>query len=157
MSLVNLAAVCAHLQNTTRALLLRTLIPYTRLHIDLAENLYKQGFISGVRRGDLAGPDREAVEVTPDNIATRRLWLDLKYRNGSLVIRSMQLVLKPSRRVRLLGDQLQQLAMGRRVRTVAPIQPGEAVFVKDRAKKIWELRDAAKRGLDAEVLVRLGQ
>jgi ribosomal protein S8 len=53
MSLVNLAHVCSHLQNVSKARLGLTSIPMTRLHLALSLSLQKQGFISTVQ---VAGP-----------------------------------------------------------------------------------------------------
>jgi ribosomal protein S8 len=53
MSLVNLAHICSHLQNVSKARLGLTSIPMTRLHLNLALGLQKQGFISTVQ---VAGP-----------------------------------------------------------------------------------------------------
>lgn len=48
MSLVKLANVCSHLQNASLARLGLTSIPHTRMHLLLAVQLQKQGFISNV-------------------------------------------------------------------------------------------------------------
>ncbi|KAF2151920.1 ribosomal protein S8 [Myriangium duriaei CBS 260.36] len=48
MSLVQLANVCSHLQNASLARLGLTSIPHSRLHLLLAVQLQKQGFISNV-------------------------------------------------------------------------------------------------------------
>ncbi len=51
MSLVNLAHVCSHLQNASKARLGLTSVPHTNLHLDLALVLQKQGFFSTVILG----------------------------------------------------------------------------------------------------------
>ncbi|KAF2437174.1 ribosomal protein S8 [Tothia fuscella] len=58
MSLVNLANVCSHLQNVSKARLSMTSIPMTRLHLNLALSLQKQGFLSTVQ---VAGPSPPAL------------------------------------------------------------------------------------------------
>ena len=57
MSLVNLAHVCSHLQNVSKARLAVANIPYTKLHLDLMLALQKQGFFSHVTPGGLACPE----------------------------------------------------------------------------------------------------
>ncbi|EON62555.1 30S ribosomal protein S8 [Coniosporium apollinis CBS 100218] len=56
MSLVNLAHVCSHLQNASKARLGLTSIPLTNLHLRLMLGLQKQGFISSVQLGGPAPP-----------------------------------------------------------------------------------------------------
>jgi len=56
MSLVNLAHVCSHLQNASRARLALTSIPHTKLHLSIALQLQKQGFISSVQLGSSKPP-----------------------------------------------------------------------------------------------------
>ncbi|ODQ79629.1 hypothetical protein BABINDRAFT_167469 [Babjeviella inositovora NRRL Y-12698] len=156
MSLVALGHVCAHLQNVTRVNLGLTSVPLTKLHLELAANLYQEGFISSIQRGDIQGPDAIPVEITPDNVSTRRLWLGLKYRNGHSVIKNMHLVSKPSRRMNLDEEEIKALAMGRQVRIISPLQPAEAMFVRDnRTKKLVELRTAARKNMSGEVLCRV--
>jgi len=156
MSLVNLAHVAAHMQNATRARLATTSIPFTRLHLQVAVNLCKQGFITSVQRGSLNGPDVVPTEVTPDNIATRRLWLGLKYRGNDSVIKNFSLVSKPSCRIILNKEELKALAAGKKVRMIKPIQPSEVVLVKTyETKEVLELSEAVNKGLSGEVLCRV--
>ncbi|KAF2402860.1 40S ribosomal protein S8 [Trichodelitschia bisporula] len=67
MSLVNLAHVCSHLQNASRARLGLTSIPLTKLHLRLALGLQSQGFVQNVRIGALSPP--ETPPVLPEQIA----------------------------------------------------------------------------------------
>jgi ribosomal protein S8 len=53
MSLVNLAHVCSHLQNASKARLGLTSIPVSKLHVNLALGLQREGFLSSIT---LAGP-----------------------------------------------------------------------------------------------------
>ncbi|KAH4915387.1 hypothetical protein HBI67_077190 [Parastagonospora nodorum] len=48
MSLVNLAHVCSHLQNASKARLGLTSIPVSKLHVKLALGLQREGFLSSV-------------------------------------------------------------------------------------------------------------
>ncbi|CCH44681.1 hypothetical protein BN7_4249 [Wickerhamomyces ciferrii] len=161
MSLTRLGNLCAHLQNVTRVNLATTAIPYSRMHLEVASHLYKQGFITSVQKGSLNGPDLKPVDVTPDNIASRRLWLGLKYRGTDSVIRKVSLISKPSRRIILDHDQLKLLAAGKSVREIKPLQPSELVLVKvDTTKRnfsyeILDLAEAIERGGSGEVLCRI--
>ncbi|GME24417.1 putative 40s ribosomal protein s8 [Neofusicoccum parvum] len=65
MSLVNLAHVCSHLQNASRARLGLTSVPLTKLHLTLALGLQKQGFISSVSPGGPSPPPTFALRTPP--------------------------------------------------------------------------------------------
>lgn len=156
MSLVSLANVCAHLQNASMAKVPLAAIPYTRLHLQIALGLYKEGFIHSLQRGSVGGPDITPVDVTPDNVATRRLWLGLKYRQGSPVLSKLQLISKPNRRVYASAEELQGFAAGQRFRFVKPLMPGEVIFVRPAgSKEVMNLHEAVKKHLPAELLCRV--
>lgn len=156
MSLVHLANVCAHLQNVSMAKSPIAAIPYTRLHLQISLGLYKEGFISSLQRGSLKGPDITPVEVTPDNIATRRLWLGMKYRQGKPVLSKFQLISKPNRRVYAEFEDLKSFASGNRFRFVKPLMPGEIVFVRPKgSNEVINLHEAVKKQVDAELLCRV--
>ncbi|PVH97639.1 ribosomal protein S8 [Periconia macrospinosa] len=56
MSLVNFAHVCSHLQNASKARLGLTSIPVSKLHVNLALGLQREGFVSSVTLGGQAPP-----------------------------------------------------------------------------------------------------
>ncbi|ODV83537.1 hypothetical protein CANARDRAFT_29975 [[Candida] arabinofermentans NRRL YB-2248] len=156
MSLVNLANTCAHLQNCTMAKLPLAKIPYTRLHLQIAVELYKEGFIGSIQRGSISGPDLTPVDVTHDNISTRRIWLGLKYnQNSNPVLKNLHLISKPSRKVYCTIDELKNFAIGKRLRFIKPPQPGEVIFVRTKKNEILNLHEAIKKNLDAELLCRV--
>ncbi|CAL9731380.1 small ribosomal subunit protein uS8m [Monosporozyma unispora] len=155
MSLVTLAHTCAHLQNCTRVRLSLTSIPYSKLQLQFAYNLYKQGYISSLQKGSTVGPDKEYVEVTPDNISTRRLWLGLKYRENKPILNKCQLISKPSLRIILENNDLKKLCSGTMIRNVKPLQPGELILVRNN-DTIMDINEAVQKKLGGEVLCRIG-
>lgn len=155
MSLVHLANFCAHIKNCTNVNIPSTSVPYTRMLVQCALGLYKEGFISSVQRGLTAGPDATPVEVTPDNVATRRLWLGLKYRENRPVIRDISLILTPGRRVNLTEEEVKALSSGLRVRFIKPLQPAELMFIKTESKQILEIQEAAKQNQKGLALYRV--
>ncbi|GMM28385.1 mitochondrial 37S ribosomal protein [Martiniozyma asiatica (nom. inval.)] len=155
MSLVNLASTCCHLQNVAMARLPITAVPYTRLHLQVALGLYKQGFLSSVQRGSANGPDITPVEVTPDNVASRRLWLGLKYRQDKPVLTKLSLISKPNRRVWANAEELHQFIKGRKFRHVEPVMPGEVIFVRTKDNEVMELREAIQKMKGGELLCRV--
>lgn len=156
MSLVSLANVCAHLQNVSMAKAPLASIPYTRLHLQIAFGLYKEGFISSLQRGSQNGPDVTPLEVTPDNVSTRRLWLGMKYRQGKPVLSKFHLISKPNRRVYADAEELRSFAAGNRFRFVKPLMPGEIVFVRPKgAKEVINLHEAVKKQVAGELLCRV--
>jgi len=56
MSLVNLAHICSHLQNASKARLAVTSIPLSKLHVRLMLQLQAQGFLSSVTLGGSSPP-----------------------------------------------------------------------------------------------------
>lgn len=56
MSLVNLAHVCSHMQNASKARLGLTSIPVSKLHVHLALGLQREGFLSSVTLGGRTPP-----------------------------------------------------------------------------------------------------
>ncbi|CDO94161.1 unnamed protein product [Kluyveromyces dobzhanskii CBS 2104] len=154
MSLVNLGNVCAHLQNCSRARIGLTAIPYTKLHLNFAYNLYKHGFLSSLQRGSTKGPDVTPVDVTPDNISTRKLWLGLKYRENKPVISSCRLISKPNLRINLDAQDLKKLCSGNSIRLIKPLAPGELILVKS-GTEIMDINDAIAKKLGGEVLCRI--
>lgn len=155
MSYVHLAHLCSHIKNCTNVRAATTSIPFSRLHLQIALGLYREGFISSVQKGSTSGPDQYPVDVTPDNIATRRLWLGLKYRNNQSVIRNFSLILKPSRKVNLTATEVKALASGLAVRFIKPLQPAESIFIKTGDKQILEIQEAAKKNLKGTALCRI--
>ncbi|KAF1838829.1 ribosomal protein S8 [Decorospora gaudefroyi] len=78
MSLVNLAHVCSHLQNASKARLGLTSIPVSKMHVKLALGLQREGFLSSVTLGGPAPPkpfllqaqqDPEQLEVMAHKLA----------------------------------------------------------------------------------------
>ncbi|KAK9473706.1 mitochondrial 37S ribosomal protein uS8m [Dipodascopsis tothii] len=153
MSLVHLSNVCSHLQNVSAARLPVTSIPSTKLHLQVALGLYRQGFISSVSRGSTTGPDETYVATTPENVATRRLWLGLKYHNMQPVLKKMELISKPSRRVWFNCSDLEKLVSGRDANFVKQLLPGEVMFLRT-DKGLFEIREAVEKRIGGELLCR---
>lgn len=153
-SLVQLSRFCAHLKNSLNVTMSKTSLPYNRTNLQAAMALYQQGFISSVQRGSTEGPDLVPTEATPDNITSRRLWVDLKYRNNQSVISELNLISKPSRKINLTSEEIKAFASGLRVRNLPPLQPAECVFIEN-DREVVEVQDAAKRGLSGQALFRV--
>lgn len=169
MSLVNLAHVCSHLNNATKARLGLTSIPNTKLHLKLCLALQKSGYISSVVRGGSTPPpphlilgvptpndEIEPIEpVTQTNVANRRLWLGLKYWQNDPVLGTMSLVSKPKRRVNLDLPGLRRVVRGQRSDYVDGLRsPGESLFLStDRG--IMEARECVEKKVGGLVLCRV--
>ncbi|KAG0043181.1 hypothetical protein BGZ83_011753 [Gryganskiella cystojenkinii] len=146
--------LCARVQNGFRAKLRRIAVPDTKLNLAISNVLYKEGFIASVARGNHVEPDTaEYVPTTPDNIATRRLWLELKYNNDEPVLKKMSAVSKPSKKVVMKLPELQNLAAGNRSQFIKGLQPGE-IAILTTSYGVLELREALEKGAGGEVLCR---
>jgi ribosomal protein S8 len=165
MSLVNLASVCAHLNNATKARLGLTSIPNTKMHLALCQALQNSGYLSTVVRGGptpppahpiLGFPTANDVEpITRENVASRRLWLGLKYWQNESVLGKVQLVSKPTRRVRVTVEDLRKIVRGEESNYVAGLRsPGESLYVStDRG--IMEARECVEKKIGGQALVRV--
>lgn len=137
-----------------------TSIPMSKLHLQVAVGLLNEGFITAVRRGDLQGPDTQFTPTTYDNISTRRIWLELKYRNFRSVLNRIHLISHPNRRVIATPDEMLHLCTGRPFRKVQPLELGEVIFVRVQDSKdsketsVYEIHEAVDKNLSGELLLR---
>lgn len=161
MSLVNLAHVCSHLQNASKARLGLTSVPSTNLHLSLLLALQHSGFLSSVTRGGLTPPPIDDLSsyvpepVTQANVATRRLWLGLKYWNNEPVLSEMKMISKPTRRIWMDIEGLGQIVRGRQAGYVKGLtRPGECLYLTtDRG--IMESRECVERKIGGMLLCRV--
>ena len=169
MSLNNLAHVCSHLNNVSKARLALTSIPNTKLHLALCLAFQKEGLVSSVVRGGpkpppphlLLGhptPDGEVEStepVTQENIASRRLWLGLKYWQNEPVIGKVTPISKANKKISLKLPDLRKVLQGRFGNTVAGLRsPGECLFLKT-DQGLMESREALEKHTGGLVLVRV--
>lgn len=161
MSLVNLSHVCSHLQNASKARLGLTSIPSCNLHLRVCLLLHQLGFVSSVTRAGLTPPPMDQLStfeiepVTQVNIATRRLWLGLKYWENKPVLSAMSMISKPTRRVLMDSVGLSRIALGKEYNYVPGLtRPGECIFVStDRG--VLEARDCAEKKIGGLLLCRV--
>ncbi|KAJ5095862.1 hypothetical protein NUU61_005218 [Penicillium alfredii] len=169
MSLVNLAAVCSHLNNATSVRLGLTSIPNSKMHLKLCLALQNSGYISSVVRGGPTPPPAhpllgypavnnkvDTIEpITRQNIASRRIWLGLKYWQNESVLGKMSMVSKPTRRITMTVSQLRRIVRGEDVEYVGGIRsPGESLYLStDRG--IMEARECIEKMLGGLVLCRV--
>lgn len=124
------------------------------MHLQFAYNLYRHGFISSLQKGSTKGPDEVPIEVTLDNISTRRLWIGLKYRENKPILSSCRLISKPNTRVHLSHNDMRKLCSGVTVRLIKPLQPGELILVRTE-DSVVDINEAVAKKLDGEVLCRV--
>ncbi|RFU34572.1 hypothetical protein B7463_g1768, partial [Scytalidium lignicola] len=129
------------------------------LRLSLA--LQNAGFLSSVTRGGPIPPPMDALStyepdpVTQANIASRRLWLGLKYYNNEPVLSKMSLVSKPTKRVWMNSEGISQLVRGKDASYVKGLtNAGECLFVTT-DKGILEARECAERKVGGMLLCRV--
>ncbi|OOF96107.1 hypothetical protein ASPCADRAFT_130428 [Aspergillus carbonarius ITEM 5010] len=169
MSLVNLSHVCSHLNNACKARLGLTSIPNSKLHLKLCLALQNDGLISSVVRGGPTPPPVHPILGTPNaideveniepltqsNIASRRLWLGLKYWQSEPVLGKLSMVSKPTKRVTIDVAGLRRVIRGERSESVEGIRsPGEALYLST-DKGILEARECVEKKLGGLVLCRI--
>ncbi|KAI9672416.1 MAG: hypothetical protein M1829_004495 [Trizodia sp. TS-e1964] len=164
MSLVTLSHVCSHLQNASKARLGLTSVPSTNLILQLMLSMHAAGFVANVHRGGPhpppitgAGALAHSVSepVTQENVASRRLWLQLKYWNNHPVISAMSMVSKPTKRVWLDAPSLTRIVKGFEAGYVRGLtRTGECLFVStDRG--IMEARECVEKKIGGMLLCRV--
>ncbi len=161
MSLVTLAHVCSHLQNAGKARLGLTSVPLSNMILGLTLSLQQSGFLQTVTRGGQTPPPLDSLAtyvpepVTQANIASRRLWLGLKYWNNEPVLSKMNVVSKPTKRIYMDAEGIATLARGKDTGYVKGLRkPGECIFVStDRG--ILEARECAERKIGGMLLCRV--
>lgn len=99
MSLVNLAHVCSHLQNASKARLGLTSIPVSKMHVKLVLGLQREGFISSVTLGGVSPPKPFLLQSQPDPEEMEHLAQKLKA--------------EPWQAYNVEGDEQTALALGR--------------------------------------------
>ncbi|KAL3475160.1 ribosomal protein S8 [Aspergillus californicus] len=169
MSLVNLSHVCSHLNNATKARLGFTSIPNSQLHLKLCLALQNDGLISSVVRAGPTPPpmhnllgfptandETQGLEpLTQSNIASRRLWLGLKYWRSQPVLSKISMVSKPTRRITIDVAGLRDVIRGQRSDYVEGLRsPGENLYLStDRG--VMEARECVEKKLGGLVLCRV--
>lgn len=99
-------------------------------------------------------PDRREL-IVPDNPAQMRIWVGLKYFYNEPVIHKIEMISKPSRRVKLDLRELSRIVRGRAAHTVEGLQrPGELLFLFTSAG-LLESREALERQLGGLALCRM--
>ncbi|KAI8643511.1 30S ribosomal protein S8 [Parasitella parasitica] len=145
--------LCARIQNGFRARLQTIAIPETKMNLAVSNILYKEGFLSSVTRGNHIGPDQTYTPTTNENVATRRLWLNLKYKENSAVLSQLSLISRPSKKVYFTVNELKNVASGRRAQFIKPLQPGEIAIVNTNCG-VLELQEAIKKNVGGELICR---
>lgn len=119
--------------------------------------LHRAGFISSVTRGGPSPPEDLSAEpepVTSLNVASRRLWVGLKYWDNEPVMRNIVPVSKPSRLVTSDLKELSRVARGFEAGYVKGLNLGETLFLStDRG--VLEVREALERKVGGLVLCRV--
>lgn len=169
MSMVRLADICSHLQNASRARLGFTSIPNSQFHLKLVLALQGSGFISTVVRGGKTPPpahnllshpasNAEGAEIEPitrENVASRRLWLGMKYWNSEPVLEKMSLVSKPTRRLWMDVEGLRRIVLGKQSGYVRGLtKPGECMYVST-DQGILEARECVERKIGGMLLCKV--
>lgn len=93
--------------------------------------------------------------ITQANVASRRLWVGLKYWNNEPVLRRMNLISKPTRRVWMGVPELMELTRGHQKGYIKGLRGvGESMYVTtDRG--ILEIRECVERKVGGMLLCRV--
>lgn len=162
-SILNIAHMCSHLNNASRARLGITSIKNTKYNLMLALAMHRAGFFSAIYRGGPTPPTMEQMlteapePVTEANVASRRLWLGLKYWEGKPVLNRTRMVSKSQRLVTASVPELERLVRGFPSKVSGGVMPGlsmgECMFLgTDRG--VLEVREALEKQVGGLVICK---
>lgn len=165
MSLKTLVDMCSHLQNASKAKLGLTSIRSTKHSMRLATALHRAGFLSSVYRAGPHPPSEEDMlgrpmePVTTANVASRRLWLGLKYWDSKPVLGACRALSTPSRRVTVRPEELARLVRGFPTKleaagVVQGLTLGECLFLET-AEGVLEAREALAKKVGGTLMCRV--
>lgn len=162
-SILNIAHMCSHLQNASKARLGITSIANTKYNLHLAVAMHRAGFLSAVYRAGPHPPTMEQMlteapeKVTTANVAKMRLWLGLKYWEGKPVLSNATLISRPSRIMTVTIHELGKLTRGFPAKLKAGIVPGlglgETMFIAT-SVGILESREALAKKVGGVLICR---
>lgn len=155
MGVLHINQACSHLQNCARAHLGLTSIPNTKLNLMFALSLHRAGLLSSVTRAGPHPPEPEQLltfetePVTTANVATRRLWLGLKYANNQPLMWNVKSISTPKRNINATLSGLRRLARGFDHGYVDGLKVGESMFISTASGvlEIWEALEKKTGGL----------
>ncbi|KAG7562522.1 hypothetical protein FFLO_01996 [Filobasidium floriforme] len=150
------ANLITQLLTSSRASLAQTSLPYSNSSLGITSILLRHGLISSISKGSPSKPDPSVFESLP--LPSRRLWIDLKHRQGQPVLRNISLVSKASKRVTVTKEELGRLLTGRRAKNVGGVGLGEVLIVRDVEGQNGYLEgwEAWRKGIGGEVVCRAG-
>lgn len=148
--------LCTQLLTSSRAALPRTALPYSPSSLAITSVLLRHGLLSSLSLGSPAAPSPQTFHLLP--LPAQKLWVGLKHRQGLPVLRRLELVSKPSKRVVVSRDELGRLLTGRRAQNVGGVGMGEILVIRDVAGDgaCYEGWEAWRAGLGGEVVCRAG-
>ncbi|KAM3451234.1 hypothetical protein MY3296_005490 [Beauveria thailandica] len=164
MSFKTLVDMCSHLQNASRARLGLTSFRSSKSSMRLATALHRAGFLSSVYRAGPTPPSaddmltRPMEPITTANVASRRLWLGLKYWDGKPVLGACRALSTPARRVTVRPEELARVVRGFPTRldagVVQGLTLGECLFLETK-EGVLEAREALAKKVGGTMLCRV--
>lgn len=120
-----------------------------------ALSLHRAGLLSSVTRAGPHPPEPEQLltfetePVTTANVATRRLWLGLKYANNEPLMWNVKSVSTPKRSIHANLRGLRRLARGFEDGYVDGLKMGESMFIatSEGVLEIWEALEKKTGGM----------
>lgn len=163
-SILNIAHMCSHLQNASKARLGLTSIPSNKYNLHLALALHRSGFFASVYRAGAQPPTAEQMvaqvpePVTNATVAQMRIWLGLKYWEGRPVLNKASVISKPSRLMTVDVQELGRLTRGFPTKVkggmVQGLGVGECMFVST-SRGVLEVREALAKKVGGVLMCRV--
>jgi ribosomal protein S8 len=146
--------LCAHVQNAFRARHAKIAVHHSTQNLGILSILFRAGFLSSITRGTIDAPS--PADFYKVGEPERRIWADLKYRDDRPVLRHIELISKPSKRVIMDIKEIRFLCSGRGAKQVKPLGFGEVAIIHTKSEEHeWlEAREALQMKLAGEVVCR---
>jgi len=144
--------LCDHLANAFKSFARTIAIKETAQNRAIVHILYKEGFFNSYALGNQHGPYRVPTPRTPGNVASRKIWITLKYRDGKPALNKIRPVSLPSRKIYASHDDLLAIAAARNSGTLLKAQVLGQVTIVETPYGIVELKEAIEKKVGGKVL-----
>jgi ribosomal protein S8 len=128
--------------------------PSPESRFELAEKLKETPWDAYPDPSQRETADRDEIEI-PTNPAQQRIWVGLKYWKNEPLITKIQMVSKPSKRVKLELEDLDKIVRGKKSSFVEGLtRPGECLFLFTK-RGLLEAREAMEKRTGGMALCRV--
>jgi small subunit ribosomal protein S8 len=124
----------------------RIAVPFSKTNKQIATILYQEGLVQQVQEGSVYGP------LVDSKLSEKRIWIDLKYRNGEPALVKMGCISKPSRRIFCSPEEARLICAQASKNALLKNQTLGQITILNTPYGIVEMKTALQKGVGGEVL-----